>query len=199
MTTEGVTRTASTPGFRLSRQARKGVLAVHIACGVGWMGADVLLGVLVLAGRLSDDGNTVAAAYTAIRLVVPPVVPVLATGMLITGVLLGLGTRWGLVQWWWVVVKLTIGIVLTALVFVALVPSALSIPDGLTGTADHIRDLLGRTGQDLMFPPFVSFAALGFALVLSVYKPWSKTRWGRKGSPTDAPSQADASLVGRPR
>lgn len=168
--------------FKLSPRWRKGVMVLHIACGVGWMGADILLAILVLTGRLADDGATVAAAYTAVRLVVPPVVPVLACGMLVTGVLLGLGTKWGLVQWWWVFTKLMIAIVLTALVFVALVPSALSIPDGLTGTADDVRDLVGRAGQDLMFPPFVSFAALAFALVLSVYKPWGRTRWGRRDS-----------------
>ena len=180
MTTDLAPRTAPTSGFRLSRRVRRGLLAVHILCGVGWMGADVLLAILVLTGRLSDDGATVAAAYTAIRLVIPPAVPVLASGMLVTGVLLGLGTKWGLVQWWWVFVKLMIGIVLTVLVFVALVPGALSIPEGLTGTADAVRDTVGRAGEDLMFPPFVSIAALAFALALSVYKPWSRTRWARK-------------------
>ena len=120
-----------------------------------------------------------AAAYTAARLVIPLAVSALATGMLVTGVLLGLGTKWGLVQWWWVFVKLMIGVVLTALVFVALVPGALDIPSGLVGSADQVRDQVGRSGEDLIYPPFVSFAALSFALVLSVFKPWQRTRWGR--------------------
>ena len=171
---------AQDSGFRLSRNARRTVLVLHILCGVGWMGADVLLAILVLTGRLSDDGATVAAAYTAVRLVIPPAVPVLAVGMLLTGVLLGLGTKWGLVQWWWVTVKLAIGVVLTLLVFVALVPGALGIPTGLTGTADQVRAAVGRAGEDLLFPPFVSFAALAVALVLSVVKPWKRTRWARR-------------------
>ena len=166
-------------GFRLGRMTRKGVLVLHIACGVGWMGADVLLAILMLTGRLSDDGPTVAAAYTAARLVIPFAVSVLATGMLVTGVLLGIGTKYGLVQWWWVFVKLVIGIVLTALVFVLLVPGAAGIPAGLAGTADQVREQVGRSGQDLVFPPFVSFVALAFALVLSVFKPWGRTRRGR--------------------
>jgi hypothetical protein len=169
----------SDPGFRLGRTARKSVLVLHIACGVGWMGADVLLAILMLTGRLSGDGPTVAAAYTAARLVIPPAVGVLATGMLATGVLLGLGTRYGLVQWWWVLVKLVIGIVLTALVFVLLVPGALGIPTELTGTADQVRDRVGRAGQDLVFPPFVSFVALAFSLVVSVFKPWRRTPWAK--------------------
>ena len=42
-----------------------------------------------------------------------------------------------------------------------------------------MRDQVGRAGEDLVFPPLVSFAALAFSLVLSVFKPWQRTRWGR--------------------
>jgi hypothetical protein len=167
-------------GPRLGRNARRTLLVLHVACGVGWMGADVVLAVLMLAGWFSGDGPTVAAAYTAARLVIPPVVPVLAGGMLVTGVLLGLGTRYGLVQWWWVFVKLVIGVVLTVLVFVLLLPGALDLPTGLTGSADEIREQVGREGRHLLFPPLVSFVALAFSLVVSVFKPWGRTRRGRE-------------------
>ena len=172
--------------FTLNRSWRRAVLALHVLCGVGWMGLDLGLLVLVLTGASSDSGPTVAAAYTAARLVIPVVGPVLATGMLVTGVLLGWGSKWGLVRWTWVLTKLVIGIVLTLLVFVALVPGALSIPTELTGTATQVRDAVGSAGTDLIYPPVVSFLALGFALVLSIWKPWGRTRWGRR----DAAGQA---------
>ncbi len=167
-------------GPRFGRTTRKSLLVLHVACGVGWMGADVVLAILMLTGWFSHDGPTVAAAYTAARLVIPPAVPVLASGMLVTGVLLGIGTKYGLVQWWWVFVKLVIGVVLTVLVFVLLLPGALDLPTGLTGTADEIRDQVGREGRHLLFPPLVSFVALAFSLVVSVFKPWGRTRWGRR-------------------
>lgn len=166
----------------LSRNARRTVLVLHVLCGVGWMGLDLGLLVLVLTGLTSDTGATVAAAFTAVRLVVPYVVPVLAVGMLGTGVLLGLGTRWRLLHWTWVLTKLVIGLVLTTLVFVALLPGALGIPTELAGTAAQVRDAVGRAGRDLVFPPIVSFTALGFALVLSLWKPWGRTRWARPTS-----------------
>ena len=166
-------------GPRFGRTTRKSLLVLHVACGVGWMGADVVLAILMLTGWFSGDGPTVAAAYTAARLVIPPAVPVLASGMLVTGVLLGIGTKYGLVQWWWVFVKLVIGVVLTVLVFVLLLPGALDLPTGLTGTADEIRDQVGREGRHLLFPPLVSFVALAFSLVVSVFKPWGRTGWGR--------------------
>ena len=164
----------------LSRPWRRTVLVLHVLCGVGWMGLDLGLLVLVVTGLTADGGATVAAAYTAARLVIPVVVPVLAVGMLGTGVLLGLGTRWRLTEWTWVLTKLVVGLVLTTLVFVALLPGALSIPTELFGSAAEVRDVVGRAGQDLLYPPVVSFAALGFALVLSVWKPWGRTRWARR-------------------
>jgi hypothetical protein len=168
--------------FVLGRNWRRTVLVLHVLCGVGWMGLDLALGLLVVTGRLSDSGPTVAAAYTAARLVIPVVVPVLACGMLLTGLLLGLGTKYGLVQWTWVLTKLSVGIVLTALVFVALLPGALSIPSDLVGSADQVRDTVGSAGTDLIYPPVVSFLALGFSLVLSIWKPWGRTRWGAKAA-----------------
>jgi uncharacterized membrane protein len=165
---------------RLSRTARRWWLVAHILCGVGWMGADVILALLVVTAQTTGDGATVSSIYTVLRLVIPWTVPFLAVGMLVTGVVLGWGTRYGLVQWWWVLVKLSVAIVLTVLVFVALVPGALSLPEGLAGTAEQVREAAGDAGTDLMFPPFVSFAALAFALVLSVFKPWGRTRWARR-------------------
>lgn len=167
-------------GFHLSRPWRRTVLAVHVLCGAGWMGLDLGLMVLVVTGASSGSGPTVAAAYTAVRLVVPIVVPVLATGMLLTGLLLGWGTKWGLLKWTWVSVKLLIGLVLTVLVFALLLPGALSIPPELGGAAAEVRDAVGGAARDLLFPPVVSFAALGVALVLSIWKPWGRTPWQRR-------------------
>jgi hypothetical protein len=168
------------PTFRLSRTWRRNVLAVHVLCGAGWMGLDLGLLVLVVAGATSDSGPTVAAAYTAVRLVVPLVVSLLASGMLVTGVLLGWGTKWSLLEWTWVFVKLLIGLVLTALVFFLLVPTALSLPTDLGGGAAGVREAVGAAGRNLLFPPAVSFTALAVSLVLSIWKPWGRTPWARR-------------------
>jgi hypothetical protein len=100
--------------------------------------------------------------------------------MLLTGLLLGWGTKWRLTEWTWVLVKLSIGIVLTALVSLLLLPSALSIPQELQGGAVAVREAVGGAARDLIFPPVVSFVALGVALALSIWKPWGRTRWARR-------------------
>lgn len=164
----------------LSRSARRAVLALHLLCGVGWMGLDLALLALVVTGSTTDSGVEAAAAYTTIGMVVPLLVPALAIGMLITGVLLGLGTKYGLTQWWWVFGKFALGVVLTVLVFAALLPGVLGLPDDLAGTAQQVRDAVGDEAVGLMFPPVVSFLALGAALAISLWKPWGRTPWARR-------------------
>lgn len=164
------------------RRTRQSILVLHIIFGVGWMGIDLALLALLVSGETTSDGLVAASSYTAIRTIVPPTVSVLSVGMLVTGILLGLTTKWGLVRHTWVLVKLIIGIVLTILVYVALVPGVQDIPTGLEGSADAIRGTLETVRANLPFPPIVSFLALTFALVLSVFKPWGKTRWGAPSS-----------------
>ena len=93
---------------------------------------------------------------------------------LVTGVILGVGSKYGLVRYWWVAVKLVLNVVLCALILVALQP-------GLGGITRYGRDLAAGTAaerdvSDLFFPPIVSLSALTFATILSVAKPWGRLR-----------------------
>ena len=159
---------------------RKLLLVLHILGGVGWMGLDVGLLVLVFTGFTTGSGQTAVAVYTALGLFVPPSVMTLSFLMLLTGLAQGLWTKWGLLRYWWVAVKLVLGLILTALVVFVLVPAVAGLPAELQGMNDgggqQVRARLGTAPMQLLFPPVVSFVSLAFALVLSVYKPWGKIR-----------------------
>ena len=164
----------------LTPTGRKAVLVLHIAGGVGWMGLDAGLLILAATGLTTANGRTAASCYTAIGLIVPPAVLALSLIMLGTGLILGLGTKWGLLRYWWVLVKLALGLVLTGLVFFALLPATVALPEAVVsagdGSGEAVRAALGATPVQLIFPPVVSFLALGFALALSVFKPWGKVQ-----------------------
>jgi hypothetical protein len=164
----------------LTQSWRKTILVLHIAGGVGWMGLDAGLLILAATGLTTGSARTAAACYTAIGLVVPPVVLTLSLTMLGTGLMLGLGSKWGLLRYWWVLLKLALGLVLTALVFFALLPLTSALPEAVVSAGDGggaaVRSALGAVPVQLMFPPVVSFLALGFALALSVFKPWGRVR-----------------------
>ncbi len=91
---------------------------------------------------------------------------------LATGVVLGLGSRWGLVRYWWVAVKLVLDLVLSTLIVVALRPG---MPDVVEHGHHLAAGVLDRIDVGfLFFPPTVSLPALTFATALAVVKPWDR-------------------------
>jgi len=165
-------------GWRLSPRQRKLTLLVHIVSGIGWMGADIVFFLLLVTGLTTDDGAVAASCYIALGVFVPVAVPVFSLGMLVSGVLLGWGTKWGVLRYWWVAIKLAFGVILTVLVLVLLVPEIndLARPDA-TASADAVRDVLGPAPTQLLFPAVVSFTMLAIASGLSLFKPWGRTPW----------------------
>lgn len=159
--------------WRLPRRWRKAVLVLHIVSGVGWVGVDFALLPLVVTGLTAEDGETAAASYRAIATLVPWTVPALSLLIVITGTLLGLGTKWGLLRYWWVIVKLVISLVLMLLVFFVLFPAASSLEVTSATTGDEVRAALDDPMM-FLYPPVVSCSLLVCSAVLSVVKPWGR-------------------------
>jgi hypothetical protein len=159
-------------GRRLSRNSRRCYLIAHIAAGGAWLGLDVALGVLVFTAVLADDPHTRVFCFQAINAMA--VWPIFSAGLLslVTGLILAWWSKYGLLRYWWVAIKLALNIALTALVPLALQPNV----------EDAVRraDQFAATGEgdlsvgNLMFPPLVSPVALLVAMVLSVVKPWGR-------------------------
>lgn len=167
-------RPAARPRLRLSPRLRKATLVVHIASAGAWIGIDVLVAVLVLTGWFADDASVRGAAYQALGLFVVWPMFSAAVVCLLSGLLLGLGTKWGLVRYWWVAVKLVINVVLCVLVLLALRPGMDEVRvygEALSTTGRAVGDM-----GDLFFPPLVSLVTLTVATVLAVYKPWGRVR-----------------------
>jgi hypothetical protein len=165
-------RAAAVPVMELSRGWRRTLLTVHILASAAWIGIDVIVAVLVGTGWFASDTELRSLAYRALATFV--VWPMLVSGLLClaTGLLLGLGTRWGLVRYWWVLVKLVLNVVLCTLIIVVLQPGMADVAaygdELLTGTPSTDRV------EQLFFPPVVSLTCLTLATVLAVVKPWGR-------------------------
>jgi hypothetical protein len=168
--------------WRLTPAVRKTVLVIHAISGISWMGVDIALFVLLMTARTTNDATLVISGFNAIRMIVPVAVPPLSLSILVTGLILGLGTPWGLVRYWWVLVKLILSLIMIVLVFFSLVPAinSLAVPSATSVSAEAVRASLGPAPTMLMFPPIVSFLMLGIATVLSIFKPWRRTPWSRE-------------------
>ena len=132
--------------------------------------------VLAILGLTSQDAQTVRAVYIAAEPLTWFVIVPFALASLLTGVVQGLGTSWGLVRHYWVVFKLLITVVATLVLLM------------YTQTVDFFAELAAQPGSDLgelRAPTFVlhSGAALLLlvaATVLAVYKPPGRTAYGRR-------------------
>ena len=156
-----------TPGLR------KLMLTVHLAASVGWIGAVLAYLALGLRAVTSRDTQTMRAAWVAMELIGWYVIVPLACAALLTGLIMGLGTRWGLFRHYWVLFSLVLTIVATAVLL-------LHMPT-VSATADVAQQAQGanldQLGGDL-FHPSVGLAVLLVIQVLNVYKPRGMTPWG---------------------
>jgi hypothetical protein len=156
-----------TPGVR------KFALIVHLTCSVGWIGAVVTYLALGIAAVSSQDTQTVRAAWTAMDLTGWWVLVPLAIAAPLTGLVVSLGTHWGLFRHYWVVISL----VLTLLCTVVLLLHMPSVSAMATRARQMDGADLRALGGDL-FHPSVGLLVLLAVTVLNVYKPAGVTPYG---------------------
>jgi hypothetical protein len=156
-----------TPGVR------KLALTVHLTCSVGWIGAVVAYLALGIAAVSSLEVQTVRAAWTAMDVIGWWAIVPLAIAALVTGLVMSLGTHWGLFRHYWVLISLVLTIVSTVVLVLHMptVSAMAKLAQTLDGT--DLRVL----GGDL-FHPAVGLAVLLAVAVLNVYKPSGVTPYG---------------------
>jgi hypothetical protein len=93
---------------------------------------------------------------------------------LVSGLVLALSTPWGLVRYWWVLIKCGIVTVLTATGLILMLPRIHQI---IAGNPEPVRmdTLIGRS---------IALGLLLAATGLSVVKPWGKTPLSRSSGTT---------------
>jgi len=169
------------PG-RLPPRWRNLLLTVHIVVAVGVLGTDLVLLTLATTALASRDPELVRAGYLAMGLLGEAVLLPLALAAPLTGILLGLGTAWGLARHWWVLTKLVLTIaVATAAVFVLrpaldrAAAQALQVP-----LAELPTTGIGQLGVAVTLAPAGALLVLVAIVTLAVFKPWGQTRFRRR-------------------
>ena len=150
---------------------RKAVLTTHVVTSVGWLGAVAAYLALDVAAATTRDEDVARAAYVAMEVVVVWVIVPLALASVVVGVVNALGTTWGLLRHWWVVVKLLLTLVAT-LVLLVQVPGIASMAEAARSGVDP-RDLPGTLPHSIG-----GLVVLVVVTLLSTYKPRGLTRYG---------------------
>ena len=177
----------------LSRGWRQAALTAHVVSSVGWLGAVLVFLAMALIGLLSPDVLTVRGAYLLMEQAGWFVLVPLAVASLATGIIQSLGTPWGLFRHYWVIFKLGITVVATAVLLAYMQTFALMAQTA----ADPGAELEAVRNVSPVLHAGAAALVLLAATVLGVYKPRGMTRYGqcqqqmtrRAGTSTVAPSE----------
>jgi hypothetical protein len=159
----------------MSPGLRKFALATHLSVSVGWIGAVAGYLVLDVAVTASRDPQTVRAAWIGMDLIVSRAILPLALASLVTGLIMALGTKWGLIRYWWVLISFLLTVVATLVLL-----SETRVIAAMAATAVDP----GTSAEQLLALPGTLPHSVGGLLVLLVvqvlnmYKPQGLTRYG---------------------
>jgi hypothetical protein len=177
---------------RMSPRTRRVWLTLHVGISAGWLGVALTMTVLALTAQFADSHSVRHGAYELLHLIdwraaIPSMFLTIITGLVVS-----LGTKWGLVRHWWVLIKFAISVSIPLVA--GTVESALADELMLRTVDPAARP--GGTGVGLVACLGAFTVALWVATILSVVKPWDRTPWGRAA---DARERADRLRTAGPR
>jgi SNF family Na+-dependent transporter len=154
---------------------RKFVLAVHLTVSVGWIGAVAAYIPFDVATVTTRDAQTLRATYLAMESIARSVIVPLALASLLTGLVVSLGTKWGLFRHYWVLISLVLTTLATVVLLVETrtISALAAMAADPTMSGDDLRELPSTLGHSVG-----GTAVLLVILVLNVYKPRGMTRYG---------------------
>jgi hypothetical protein len=157
--------------MRLSRDLRRLTLAVHVVSSVGWLG--VAYALLVMASTALLTGDPVTRQGTYALMLVFDLAAALPLGLiaLASGLLLGLGSHWGVLKHWWVVIKLGANLAVLVVPLLARRPAVMTALESSRAGMGP-----GDAGTRVLAASIAATLVLTVATVLSIYKPLGRVR-----------------------
>ena len=159
----------------MSPGTRKFTLAAHLTVSVGWVGAVAAYLALDVIAATSQDPQTLRGAYFGMDSIARNVIVPLAFASLLTGVVISVGTKWGLFQHYWVLISLLLTTAATVVLVIETqtISHFARIAAAPTTTNEDLRELGGT-----LFHSVGGILVLLVILVLNVYKPQGMTPYG---------------------
>jgi hypothetical protein len=156
----------------MAPRLRKLALTIHLVLSLGWIGAVVVYLVLGISAVHSTDVETIRAAWIDMELAGWSAIVPLAIGSLATGIIMSLGTPWGLFRHYWVLITFALTTFCVAILLLHM-PSVSAIAQ-VTRESTASRD---GHGWDLLHPS-LGLVLLLVITLLNVYKPPGVTSYG---------------------
>ena len=160
---------------------RKFALTAHVIFSIGWFGAIAAFLAIAIVALTSEDAQLMHAADLAMYVIGWYVILPAAFGSLLTGLVQSLGTQWGLFRHYWLVAKLLLTVFATVILLfkMQLMSYLAGVVSGIIATQLSGADLR-QMRVELLGHAIGGMLVLLSATVISVYKPWGRTRFGMR-------------------
>lgn len=166
---------------KMPPSVRKLFLVMHVLSSVTWLGLTIGNMTLAVAAATTADPAVQVGLFHALDTFGEVLMIPVAWTAFLAGLLMALGTQWGLVRHRWVLTKFLITSVTVMLTTFLLTPGLKELGDLADRTPPgQLADQDFGETMGLIAPGIVSGACYLTCLVLSIYKPWGRTRWGRR-------------------
>jgi hypothetical protein len=165
----------------LTSALRKLLLSTHVVASVGWIGALAVFLAHAVTSVASADVQLVRSACVAMAVSAWLVILPFSIVSLTTGIMQALTTAWGLIRHYWVLFKLLLTVVATAVLLLKLAPI-----QSLADAAQQLAVLDPGTREvrvSLLLHAIGGLVFLLIATVLAIYKPAGVIRFGKLARP----------------
>jgi hypothetical protein len=160
--------------MKLKPAFRKMILSIHITASVGWIGGVITYLVLVFAA-MNGDSQILRASWMAMNLIgVYALVP-LSLAALLTGIILSLGTQWGLFRHYWVLISLLLTLVATIVLMQHM--QTVNFFAEMAANGENLVALRNALEGEVLHGG-LGLLVLLLAQVLNIYKPRGLTPYG---------------------
>ena len=168
------TRRSGGSRWRFGPKLRKAILAVHVATSVALIGNTASVIVIAIRAGTSDAADAQPLYQSGLELAFVLAIP-LTFASLITGLALGLGTRWGLLRYYWVVTKLALLVAVILTGSLAVGPWLRHLADASGNGLEH--EALGAERWQVTLAGAANLVFVIAAVCLAVFKPWGHLPW----------------------
>lgn len=160
----------------MSAGLRKLGLTLHVTASIAWLGAVLAFLALSLPALRSEHPQLVRGASISMDVIARWAILPLCVASLVTGVFQSLISKWGLIQHYWVAIKLLMNVLSTAVLVGHMQPIAQVARAALSDDFGHGD--LGTVRLQIAVDACAAVVVLLIATVLAIYKPRGLTSYG---------------------
>lgn len=160
----------------MSPRVRKFCVTIHVICSVGWLGAVLAYLPLAVTGLKSVDADVVRSVYGAMERIGWFAIVPLSLAALLSGLVQSLATEWGLLRHYWIIAKLGLTLVATAILLLHMPTVSRVAETAMSMPLPIVPPEMLRT--QLLVHAAGGVVVLVAITAISVFKPWGRTPFG---------------------